>query len=130
MRSFSQKEILEMECDLLISNFKVPKTIGLVKHNIRQISEGSSPHCAGALKLGLDKALMRRKNTNSAKLRCSNSSCTWYKNHVSYSTVRSNVYYCQTCANRGSNYYLQCVGCGYNRTSNYKACQSCGKAFM
>ena len=128
--SFSQKEILEMECDLLVSNFKGPNTLALVKQNIKHISEGSSSHCAGALKLGLEKAFKRKIQSNRVKLRCSYSSCTWYNNHVSYSAIGSGAYYCQVCVNRGWNHYLQCVGCGNNRTSNYASCQSCGKNFV
>ena len=127
--SFSQEKIMEMECELLVSNFKDPKTIGLVKENIRHFADGSSAHCADALKLGLKKAF-KLKKPSGVRLRCTYSSCTWYSNHVSYSSVGSNAY-CQNCRNYGyGSRYLQCVGCGYNRTSNYTSCQSCGKAFI
>lgn len=53
---FSQKEILEMQCDVLVPDLKSPKTITLVKENIRRISDGSSSHCASALNLVLEKA--------------------------------------------------------------------------
>ena len=58
--SFSQEEVLEVECELLISNFKTAKTIDLVDENIRHISNGSSPHSTNALKLGLKKAFNRK----------------------------------------------------------------------
>ena len=128
--SASQKEILEMECDLLVSSSKSRDTVALVKKNIKHISDGSSSHCADALKLGLEKAFKSRKQTNCVKLRCSYTSCTSYSNHVSYSSIGSGSYYCQMCSSRGwGNRYFQCVGCGYNRTSNFTSCQSCGKTF-
>ena len=50
--SLSKEEIMEMECDLLVSNFNDLQTIERsMKENIRRISEGSSSHCGGALKL-------------------------------------------------------------------------------
>ena len=129
--SFSQEKIMEMECELLVSNFKDPKTIGLVKENIRHFADGSSAHCADALKLGLKKAFkLKKPSVAGVRLRCNYSSCAWYSNHVSYSSVGSGVY-CQNCQNyRYGNRYLLCVGCGYNRTGNYASCQSCGKRFI
>ena len=125
--SSSHKEIQEMQFDLLISNPKSPKTIALVKENIGHISDGSLPHCTGSLKLGLMKAFDLKKQKRQfpgLKLRCSNSRCSWYSNHVSCSNVRSN----SCCSNCGG--WMQCAGCGYNRTSNYTSCQSCGKRFI
>jgi len=43
---------MEMQCDLLISDFRNPTMITLMQENIGHISDGSSSHCAGALKLG------------------------------------------------------------------------------
>ena len=123
---FSQEELMEMECDLLISKSKDSKTITLVKEKIGHIADGSSPHCAVALKLGLKKAFELKKQSGGVRLRCTWGSCSWYRNQVSYSSVGSNTY-CPGC-NRG--YYMQCVGCGCNRTSNYTSCQSCGKKFL
>ncbi|KAF9646805.1 hypothetical protein BDM02DRAFT_3118097, partial [Thelephora ganbajun] len=40
-----QERIMEMQCELLTSKFRDPKTIGLVKENIGRISDGSSSHC-------------------------------------------------------------------------------------
>ena len=124
---FRQEKIMEMECEVLISNFKNAKTIDLVNENIGRISSGSSSHSANALKLGLKKAF-DLKNPR-VKLRCSNGSCTWYSNPDSYSAMTSYGYYCQMCSNRGSSCYLQCAGCGYNRTGNQTACQRCRKGF-
>jgi len=116
-----------MQCDRLVSNFKDPKTIERVKDNIKRISNGSSSHCAGALKLGLKKAF---EKNGGVKLRCSHGSCPSYNNHLSYSSVGS-AYYCQMCSNRGwGSRYYQCTGCGYNRTSNYSSCQNCKKWFI
>jgi hypothetical protein len=125
---FSQDKIMEMEFQLLISKFNNPKTIELAKEKIGNISDGSSPHCAGALKLGLKKAFdvkKQKRQPPGVKLRCTYSGCAWYTNHVSYSSVGSNTY----CPHCQCGYYMQCVGCGYNRTSNYTSCQSCGKKF-
>ena len=124
--SFSQEKIMEMECELLVSNFKDPKTIGLVKENIRHFADGSSAHCADALKLGLKKAF-KLKKPSGVQLRCPNSSynCAWANTPVSYSSVGSNTY-CPNCGN----YYMRCVGCGHDRTSNYTSCQGCRKRFI
>jgi len=125
----SQEKIMEMQCDLLISNFRDPKTIRLVKENIGRISDGSLSHCTSPLKLGLKKAFELKKQKRQPPgvlLRCSYTGCGWYSNPVSYASVGTNVY----CPNRHGNYYMQCVGCGTNRTSSYTSCQSCGKKFI
>lgn len=129
----SQDKIMEMQCELLISKFNNPKTIELVKENIEHISDGSSSHCADALKLGLKKAFdlkKQKKQPLGVKLRCSYGSCQWYKKHPLYSSVGSTVY-CQVCLNRGrGSCHFQCVGCGCNRTSTCASCESCGKRFI
>jgi hypothetical protein len=122
---------MEMECELLVSNFRDPKTIGLVKEAIGHISDGSSSHCAGSLKLGLKKAFELKKKKRQPPgvlLRCSWTGCSWYSNPVSYTSVGSNTY-CQGCYNRYS-HHMECVGCGYRRTDSYESCQSCGKKFI
>lgn len=50
-----------MQCDLLVSKFKDQKTIGLVKENIRHISNGSSSHSVSALQLVFEKAVELKK---------------------------------------------------------------------
>jgi len=126
-----QKEILEMECDLLVSSSQGPSTVALVKDSIRQASDGSSPHCAGALKLGLEKAFKSKKESTFVKLRCPYGNCAWYRNPVACSSIGPGAYYCQMCINQGwGSRHFQCAGCGYNRTSNYTSCQSCGKRFI
>ena len=77
-----QKEILGIQCDRLISDFKGPKTIALVREKIRQIPDGSLSHCARALNLVFQKAFELRKKRRHppwAKLRCSNPGCSWIK---------------------------------------------------
>ena len=63
MRSFSQERIMKMQCELLVSNWRDPKTIARMKENLERISHGSSPHTGGALNFGLEKAfeVKRRK---------------------------------------------------------------------
>lgn len=41
---------MEMECELLISDFRNPKTAGLVNEKIGHDSDESSSHSANALK--------------------------------------------------------------------------------
>ena len=120
---------MEMECELLISNFNDPKTIGLVKENIGRISDGSSSHCAGALRLVLKKAFELKKQQRGVLLRCPRNSCARNTTPASYSSVVSNPY-CQDYRYNYGNYYMECTGCSNARTSNYAACQSCGKKFM
>ena len=126
--SFRQDEIMEMECDLLISKSKDPKTITLVKKHIKRISDGSSSQCASALKLGLKKASELKKQNRGMLLRCPRQGCARNTTPVSYSVVGSNVY-CQNCQYSYGSYYMQCTGCSYARTSNYTSCQSCRKKF-
>ena len=139
----SQKEITEMQCNVLIPNLKNPKTLALVKENIERISKGSSSHCFGALNLILEKAFEpkpepepepepKKPDPVGVKLRCSYTSCQWYNNHLSYSSVGLMVVYCQMCLHNGwGNRYLQCVGCGYNRTgAQFTTCQNCMQLFV
>ena len=58
---------MEIQCDLLVSNFNDQKTIALVKENIRQISHGSSSYRADALQLGLVKAFELKKGPHPSK---------------------------------------------------------------
>ena len=120
---------MEMECGLLISKFKGPNTIALVKENIGRISDGSSSYCAGALKLGLKKAFELKRQQRGVLLRCTRNGCTRNTTPASYSSAGSEIY-CQECRNGCGNYYMQCTGCSNTRTSNYASCQSCGKKFM
>jgi len=131
-RLSSQEKIMEAQCELLISNFKNPKTIALVEENIRRISDGSASHCAGALKLGLKKAFELKKQKRQPPgvlLRCPRNGCAWFNGSISYSTVGSNIY-CPNCRYSYGNCYLQCTGCSNNRTGNYTSCQSCRKRFL
>ena len=127
--SFSHEKIMEMECELLISSFRHPKTIALVKENIGRISDGSSSHCAGALKLGLKKAAefkKQQKRPPGVQLRCKNYLCGGHSGPIPYSSVGVRTY-CPRCKNC---YYMQCFGCGYDRKSSYASCQNCGKNFV
>ena len=124
---------MEAQCELFISSFNDPKTVTRVREIVDDISDGSSPHCAGALKLGLKKAFELKKQKRpppGVLLRCGNTNCAWYKNHTSYTSIGSNIY-CPNCRNCGyGNQYLQCGGCRYNRTGRFASCQSCGKKFL
>jgi len=124
---------MEMECDLLVSNFKVPETVARMKENIGHISNGSSSFCASALKLGFQKAFELKKQKRQPPgvlLRCSRGGCARYTTPVSYSTVGSSLY-CTNCQYNYGNYYMQCVGCSHQRThGSYTSCQSCGKRFV
>jgi hypothetical protein len=133
----SHNEIMEMQCDLLMSNSEDQKTMALVNENIENISGRPLSYRGDSLKLGLWKAfdLQKQKQKQkqqppAAKLRCSRSSCVWYTNCPSYSSIGSSVS-CQACKNprRGASYF-ECVDCGYTRTGSYASCQSCGKQFV
>ena len=126
-------EIMEMQCDLLVSKFKDQKTIALVKENIRHISEGSSSHCASALELGFEKAFelkMRKREPPGTKLRCSYIGCPSYDDHVSYSSIAMGAHYCQRCFDVGRCSYLGCASCGCSRTGDYASCKNCAKRFI
>ena len=132
MRSFSQDKIMDMQCDLLISDFRNPTTTALMQENIGHISDGSSPHCAGALNLGFEKAFELKKRGGYALLRCSNSNCGWHKNPVPCSSVGSKTY-CSNCTVYSGYVHsrppIQCADCGYHRAGDYASCQNCRKRF-
>ena len=128
---------MEMQWDLLIPNLKEPERLALVKENVGLISSGTSPCCAGTLKLGLKKAFELKKKEREppcppgAKLRCSNPWCSSYHNHLSYSSITQPTHFCQMYLNGPqSNYWFQCVGCAYARTGDYSSCRGCGKKFI
>ena len=119
---------MELQWDLLNSNFKNAKTASLVKENIRRISDGSSTHCADTLKLGLKKAFDLKM---CVKLRCPNGYCAWYKDPVPVSSIGPDNHYCRKCLNHGQGFnFLTCTNCGYSITSNYTTCPSCQKRFL
>ena len=111
-----------MQCDLLLSDFKKPDTIALVKEKIRHIPGGSFPHCGGALNLVLKKGFELKKQKRQppgAELHC-----PWGHKCVSYSSIGSGLC-CPSCGN-----YMTCAHCGYSRTSSYSSCKSCGSRFI
>ena len=132
-RSFRQYKIMDMQCDLLISDFRDSTTITLMQENIGRISNESSSHYASALKLGFKKAFELKKRDICVLLQCSNGNCGWHSNPVPYSSVGLNIL-CPECSGNAygyrDRYHMKCAGCGYQRTSNYTSCQSCGRKFM
>jgi len=129
----NHNEIMEMQCDLLMSNSKDPKTMGLVKGNIGSISDGSLSYCGDSLKLGLWKAFDLQKQKPQlpgVKLQCTGGWCALAGIHPSYSSIGSTIH-CQWCINAGrGQWHLRCIGCGNNRTGSYASCQACGKRFV
>ena len=127
MSPLSHKEIMETQCDLLMSNSRDPKMIVLVKENIGHIFDGSLPHCAGLLKLGLKKAFdlkRQERQPPGVMLRCQKGTCSRYHQPISYLAVTSDSR-CTSC-----NYWVECAGCSFGRTSNCAWCQRCGKRFI
>ncbi|KAF9785423.1 hypothetical protein BJ322DRAFT_829574 [Thelephora terrestris] len=120
-----QKQIMRMQCDLLVADLKNPKTMALVKKNLEHISEGSSSHCAGAVDLMLQKAFESKKQSKGVKLRCAYRHCWLRENPVSYSSVGSRTL-CLHCEDE----YMECVGCGRRRDGDYSSCQGCRKMFI
>ena len=125
---------MEAQCELLISNFKDPKTIALVKETIEHIPDGPSSQCADALKLWLKKAFELKKQKvleSGVQLRCTRVGCERHDQPVSYRLAGSSVY-CESCyRNYYSDRYMECSGCRYRRTVvTHTSCGSCGKKFM
>ena len=131
---------METQWDLLIANFEDPKTAALMRENIEDISSGSSPYHAGALKLGLKKAFELKKKKTQAPappappevvwLRCSDSNCEWHRTQMWRLVDIGTDLFCCLCPvhHRGNSYY-QCTNCGSNRTGNCASCQGCGAMF-
>ena len=115
--SLRHKDIQEIQCDLLISSFKNPKTIALVKENIEHISDGSLPHRADSLKLALKKAFTNR---NGVKLQCYGGGCSRRNVHLSRSSIRSD----NRCSNCGGK--MECVECRADWYGD-PSCRGCGK---
>ena len=129
MQSSSQKKIAEKESETFIPNLEDPKLIGFVSENMGRIADGSSSKLAGAMKLGLKKAVEFKRRRNGVSLRCPRNGCARNIIPVSRSSVGSNRI-CPNCSNSSANYYMQCTGCGYRRTSNYDSCLGCKKRFV
>ena len=130
--SSSQEEIIDMQCDLLISRFKNSKTIALVKENIGYASNGASPHGAIAVNLAFKKVFEVKKRQRGVLLRCSDATCAWSMKSVPYSSVKSSAY-CPSLYHKDSEHrlsLLHCVGCGYDRIDIYDSCQGCGMKFL
>lgn len=128
LRSFRQEKVMEMQWDLLISDFENPKTAALVKENMRRVSDGSSTHCADTLKLGLKRAFDLR---TCVKLKCDNGNCTWYKNPVSISSIGPDTSYCPVCISRGQGCkYLSCTYCGQKVIGYRASCEKCARRFL
>ena len=129
----SHNEIMEMQCDLLMSNSKDPKMMGLMKENIRSISDGSLSHHGDSLKLGLWKVFdlqKRKRELPGVKLRCSSGWCALSGKYPSFSTIGSTLH-CPLCINAGrGTRYFTCVGCGHVRSTSSWSCQRCGKQFV
>jgi hypothetical protein len=121
---------MEMESEVFIPNLKTPRFIALVGEKIGQMSNGSSPHRAGALKLGLKRAIeLRKERMNVVQLRCGRPNCPW-NIPVAYAFAGQHIF-CQDCLwGFESRNHLQCTGCGTQRTGIYPACRSCEKKFI
>ena len=75
----SQEELVNIQWDLVIANFKDPKTVALLRGKVEDASFGSSSHRAGVLNIALGKAFeFKRKNRRPAGvlLQCSSTYCT------------------------------------------------------
>ena len=122
---------MNIQWDLVIPNFKDPKTIALVRGKVEDASFGSSSHRAGVLKVALKKAfeLKKKGRQPSVLLRCPIISCTWYKNPFSREAAATNIS-CQCHSQLGVICYFQCTSCGFSRTGNYTSCQSCRREFV
>ena len=121
MPLFSQGKVKTMESEIFILNLKDPRLIGLVRGDIGQTADESSSHFAGALKLGLKKAVGLKRQSMGVQLRCRR--CGYRLNtHTSryYSALCPNCpstdwneYYleCAACLDRGAGYDPQCKNC-------------------
>jgi hypothetical protein len=150
---------METQCKLLISNFKDPKTIQLMKQSIARSSDGSSSHSAGALKLGLKNAFelkqqaielkkqaaelkkqalaleLKKQQEQALALEKQKNSGVQLRcsrtNCAWYKNhVTSGILGSNTYCMSCQNDYMQCVGCNYQRTGNFTSCQSCRKNFL
>ena len=115
-----------MECDFLVRNSKNRKMDVAVKAKIEDVSDGSSPHCVGALDLMLEKVFQAKRRSQYAQLRCTDSSrCSWANKFVPYSSVESTRTGCPRCGS-----LMTCDSCQYKRAGSYSSCQLCGKKFI
>ena len=134
-RSFSQEELMDFQWDLLIANFKDPKTVALVRDRVDDISPGSSSHRASVLKVALKKAFELKKKKRQPPgvlLQCYNPNCARHHNHFSYTEIETNVTTCQSCRTPwgSGRYILQCANCRSTWQGNFTSCQGCGRRFV
>lgn len=124
--SSSQKDIMDVQCDLLVSDFKNLSTMAQVQTSIKEMFDGSFPHRAAPLRCGLEKAFelkKKKRERNGVVLRCITSYCGGYRKPVPRIATSTN--YCQRCACS-----LACAGCGYRRTNHNLTCERCGKYIL
>ena len=121
MPSFSQKKVMTMESDLFILSLKDPGLIGPVSGSIGRIADESPSHFAGALKLGLKKAVELKRQRMGVQLRCPrcgykvNTHTSWYQPLP-----------CLNCPNdRWNNYYMKCAACLDRGVQHDPQCKNC-----
>ena len=119
---FSQKEITKTQCDLLVPNLKNPKTIALVKEDIKNMSDRSPSRCVDVLVTVLEEVFEFKKQHMAVRLRCSGCSRT-----VPYVSIRPKAWPC--CYGHDVN----CAYCGsWGGSAKYypcSPCRGCGKRF-
>ena len=131
-RSFSQGELMDFQWDLLIANFKDPKTVALVRDRVEDISPDSSSHRASVLKVALKKAFelkKKRRQPPVARLLCCNHKCAHYRNSVSYTQIVADIG-CQFCRGFGPAYLFKCANCESVRRIDSSSCERCGSRFV
>lgn len=130
MHLLSQERIKRIESEVFIPNLKDPKLIGFMSGNIERIADGSFPHLASVLELGLNKAAELRRRRKGVLLWCSQCGCPGSMSPVPYSSVGSNLF-CTTCLNSSNgSRYMHCAGCFSQRTEIYESCKNCWERFV
>lgn len=131
----SEQQVIEMECQLLFSEFKDEDMMARVQEKLDNMPGNHLAHCAGAFKLGLRTALgldPRKPDppliqTEGVMLRCRSRYCPGYWESFPFSLVGSGK---DRACPRCNSYFLHCTGCGQVRNGNLARCSSCRKKFL
>ena len=127
---FSQEKITKMESELFILNLRDPKLAGMMKGDNGRVADGSPSHFAGALKLGLKKAIELKRRSKGVLLQCPGCGGKAYFNSNWYTPDESGPF----CTNCPSSWNRTRMECGFCRNSgmvgDYASCQNNCRSVM
>ena len=118
-----------MESKLFILNLKDPKLIGMMSGDIERVANGTPSHFAGALKLGLKKAVELKRRSKGVLLQCLQCGGKLYFNSDWRGSNNGSGPLCPNCSGSWNKIYMQCGFCGNSgMVGDYTSCQNCKRS--